>query len=183
MRGTGRGTPEQQLMTGPDSELMQTLHVMPGRDSPTPSEESFPDVMTELERRIQELGERMQIRNTHRRVKFIAARLAEILPAIQDCIRDSSTHLICDRASVEPGVQTALLWHEALMADMLRKMGTQEEASSTESLGMNDPCHLQGLITELVVQWEEVRAAMGRADHPASLENPPDRVITPLAPP
>lgn len=133
-------------------------------------------MLTELEHRIAELKEHMEIRNTHRRVKFIAARLVEILSAVQDSARSNIPQNYA-QTNAEPGTLTALLRHEAMLADLLRRSDMHEE-KSTESPGTNNPNYWHDLITELVAQWEEVRTELGRADHPTLQGDPPYTVVT-----
>lgn len=128
MRGTDNRTTEERIGVDPGPEQNPN-----GRESPTPVEESFPDVWAELRSRIEELEEHIEVRNTHKRVKFVATRLTAILPEIEDIAPDN------DRAADTSGAQTTLRWHEAMMAEILRKMGTRGETTPENSPSENDP--------------------------------------------
>lgn len=188
MRGNYRETLVEQLIIEPDfTPMSSSSQSTSGRATPDPvEEESFPSVMAELENRIEELKEHIYVRNTHRRVKHIAARLVEILPAIRDSMHGSNSGSIIPSSDVrtdsDPKAHAALLRHEAMLAELLRKTGADEATTQLESSTASDPSGLHYLVTELVAQWGEIRAILGQAEHPTSFADPPFMVET-LPPP
>lgn len=74
---------------------------------------------------INELREFADIRNTHRRIKHIATRLAEILPDIY--IKSPNTSPSLDgRIDITTEAHEILTRHESIMEELLREPGTKD---------------------------------------------------------
>lgn len=121
-----------------------------------------PDEHAELKHLIRELREFAAIRNTHTGIKAIASRLSEILTDILDAGHRANT-ITRTPANVSVEAQDVLRQHEAIMADLVRVSGTQDEAANgtTSSGGSTGK-----LISYLVDHWDAVGVALGLTDHP-----------------
>lgn len=71
-----------------------------------------------------------------------------------------------------PSAHETLQRHEALMVELLRVTGTQEERTPAVLPSRNDPNEIQYLIAKLLVHWKVVRATTGQVDLSPLREDP-----------
>lgn len=129
MRGLDLGDPDVPGATDNRRGAPSPNQTSSGRGSPPPTADVFPDAAQELQHLIGELGEHINFRITHRRIKYIAARLLELLPDLRVSGPRASPS-VGEHDGIALCLQKVLLRHGALVAGLLQASGARGGFSS-----------------------------------------------------